>query len=83
MRPFDPHTEDRSELRPHQAVNSKVGGGVEDQQEVHQAERREERLVATLRPHLTSYRPCGAEKPSGWDEVFTAEIIFFKHRAKN
>ena len=46
MRPFDPHTEDGSELIPHQAVNSKVGGGVEDEQEVHQTERREERLVA-------------------------------------
>ena len=46
MRPFDPHSEDRSELIPHQAVNSKVGGGVENEQEVHQTERREERLVA-------------------------------------
>ena len=46
MRPFDPRTEDRSELIPHQAVNSKVGGGVENEQEVHQTERREERLVA-------------------------------------
>ena len=43
MRPFDPHTEDGSELIPHQAVNSKVGGGVEDEQEVHQTESREER----------------------------------------
>ena len=47
MRPFDPHTEDRSELRPHQAVNSKVGGGVENEQEVHQTERREERLAVS------------------------------------
>ena len=48
MRPFDPHTEDRSELIPHQAVNGKVGGGVEDEQEVHQTERREERLVLSV-----------------------------------
>ena len=48
MRPFDPHTQDRSELIPHQAVNSKVGGGVENEQEVHQTERREEREVSSL-----------------------------------
>ena len=52
MRPFDPHTEDGSELIPHQAVNSKVGGGVEDEQEVHQTDRGEERLVLSSGPLL-------------------------------
>ena len=36
MGPLEPHTEDRSELVPHEAVDRKVGGGVDDQQEVHQ-----------------------------------------------
>ena len=47
MRPFDPRTENRSELIPHQAVNSKVGGGVENEQEVHQTERRERGEVSS------------------------------------
>ena len=56
MPPFDPHTEDRSELIPHQAVNGKVGGGVEDEQEVHQTESREERSERSVScPDTLSY----------------------------
>ena len=72
--PFDPGTEDGSELVSHQTVDGKVGGGVDNEQEVHHTEASQYQGVTSSLSAL----PGGAEKPSRRNEVFTPEIQSLK-----